>query len=96
MCIYSVASIGPTLCDPTTIAHQAPLSMGFFRQEYWSRGPYPPSGDLPNPGIEPMPPVFPALQPDMLPTEPPGKLQGFSEWPLNTRHCCNARKYVSM
>ena len=35
------------------IAHQAPLSMGFSRQEYWSGLPFPPPGDLPNPGIEP-------------------------------------------
>ena len=38
-----------TLC---TVAHQAPLSMGFSRQEYWSGLPCPPPGDLPNPGIE--------------------------------------------
>ena len=37
-----------------TIAHQTPLSMGFSRREYWSRFPYPPPGDLPDPGIEPM------------------------------------------
>ena len=36
-----------------TVAHQAPLSMGFFRQEYWSGSPCPPPGDLPKPGIEP-------------------------------------------
>ena len=36
-----------------TIAHQAPLSMGFSRQEYWSRLPCPPPGHLPHPGIEP-------------------------------------------
>ena len=53
-----------------TIAHQAPLSMGFSRQEYWSGLPCPPPGDLPDPGIEPM---SPALQVDSLPTEPPGK-----------------------
>ena len=35
------------------VAHQAPLSMGFFRQEYWSGLPFPLPGDLPNPGIEP-------------------------------------------
>ena len=35
-----------------TVARQAPLSMGFARQEYWSGLPFPPSGDLPNPGIE--------------------------------------------
>ena len=44
-----------------TAAHQAPLSMGFSRQEYWSGTPYPPSGDLPDPGIEPMSLTSPAL-----------------------------------
>ena len=38
---------------PWTVAHQAPLSMGFFKQEYWSRLPFPSPGDLPDPGIEP-------------------------------------------
>ena len=46
-----------------TAAHQAPLSMGFSRQEYWSGLPSLPRGDLPNPGIEPM---SPALQVDSL------------------------------
>ena len=49
---------------PWTIAHQAPLSMGFSRQEYWSGLPFPPPGGLPNPGIEPR---SPALQADSLP-----------------------------
>ena len=44
-----------------TVAHQAPLSMGFSRQEYWSGLPCPPPGDLPNLGIEPMPLTSPAL-----------------------------------
>ena len=55
------------------VAHQAPLSMGFSRQEYWSGLPYPPPGDLPNPGTEPMSPASPAVQADSLPTEPLGK-----------------------
>ena len=55
---------------PWTIAHQAPLSMGFFRQEYWSGLPCPPPGDLPDLGIEP---ESPALKVDSLPTELPGK-----------------------
>ena len=42
---------------PWTVAHQAPLSMGFSRQEYWSGLPFPPPGDLPNPGIKPASPV---------------------------------------
>ena len=56
-----------TLCDPWTVACQAPLSMGFSRQEYWSGLPFPFPGDLPNPGTEAMPP---ALQADSLPSEP--------------------------
>ena len=53
-------------CDPWTVARQAPLSMGFSRQEYWSGLPFPSPGDLPNPGIKPK---SPALQADDLPTE---------------------------
>ena len=60
-----------TLCHtPWTVAHKSPLSMGFSRQEYWSGLPWPPPGDLPNPGIESM---SPELQVDSLPLEPPGK-----------------------
>ena len=46
---------------PRSVAHQAPLSMGFFRQEYWSGLPFPPPGDLPNPGTEPASPESSAL-----------------------------------
>ena len=53
-----------------TVACQAPLSMGFSRQEYWSGVPFPSPGDLPNPGIEPR---SPALQADALSSEPPNK-----------------------
>ena len=48
-----------TLCDP--VACQAPLCMGFSRQEYWSGLPYPHPKDLPDPGIEPMSLMSPAL-----------------------------------
>ena len=44
-----------------TVAHQAPLSMGFSRQEYWSGLPFPFPGDLPNPGIEPRSPENPQI-----------------------------------
>ena len=53
-----------------TVAHKVPLSMGFFRQEYWSRLPAPSPGDLPDPGIEP---GSPTLQADALRSESPGK-----------------------
>ena len=49
---------------PWTIACQAPLSMEFFRQEYWSGLPFPPPGNLLDPGIKPASVVFPALQAD--------------------------------
>ena len=56
----------PTLCDPRTVAYQAPPSMGFSRQECWSGLPFPSPGDLPDPGIEP---GSPALRADALPWE---------------------------
>ena len=57
---------------PWTVAYQAPPSMGFSRQEYWSGLPFPSPRDLPNPGIEPRSPEF---QADDLTSEPPGKPQ---------------------
>ena len=48
-----VIQLCPTLCDPMDCAHQAPLSMGFSKQAYWSGLPFHSPGDLPNPGIEP-------------------------------------------
>ena len=61
-----VAQSWPTLATPWTIAHQAPLSMGFSRQEYWSGLPFPSPEDLPEPGTEPR---SPASQEDSLLTE---------------------------
>ena len=52
---------------PWTVAGQAPLSVGFSRQEHWSGLPFPPPGDLPDPGIEPASPAFPALEKAMVP-----------------------------
>ena len=65
-----VAKSCPTLATPWTVAHQAPLSMGFSKQDYWSRLPFHSPGDLPDPGIEP---GSSALQADYLPTELQGK-----------------------
>ena len=56
-----------------TVAHQAPLSVGFFRQEYWRGLLFLPPGNLPDPGTEPTSPVSPALQADYLSSEPLGK-----------------------
>ena len=66
-----VAQSWSTLCDPPwTVLHQAPLSMEFSRQEYWSRWLSPSPGDLPSPGIKPR---SPALQVEFFPAEPQGK-----------------------
>ena len=55
------------------VAHQAPLSMGFSRQEYWSGWPFRPLGDLPDPGLKPASPGSPVLVGGFFTTEPPGK-----------------------
>ena len=57
-----------------TVAHQAPLSVGFSRQEYWTGLPFPSPGDLPDPGIEPLPPK---LAGKFFTTEPPGKPKSY-------------------
>ena len=66
VCIFSRVQLSAT---PWTVNVQAPLSMGFSRQEYWSELPFPSPGDLPDPGIKP---GSPTLQGDSLLSEPPG------------------------
>ena len=58
---------------PWTVARLAALAMEFFRQQYWSRLPFPPPGGLPNPGMEPASPASPALQADSLQLSHQGK-----------------------
>ena len=58
---------------PWAVAHQAPLSMGFPRQEYWSGLPFPPPGGLPDPGIKLTSPASPALAGRFFTTAPPAK-----------------------
>ena len=67
-----VKSLSPVrlYATPRTAAYQAPPSMRFSRQEYWSGLPFPSPGNLPNPGNEPR---SPALEADTLTSEPPGK-----------------------
>ena len=69
--VKSLSRVG-LFATPWTVVHQAPPSMGFSRQEYWSGLPFPSPGDLPDPGIEPR---SPALQADALTSEPPGKMK---------------------
>ena len=63
--------------SPWTVARQATLSIGFYRQEYWSELPFPPPGDLLHPGFEP---ESPALASRWFTTEPPGKPSVYALW----------------
>ena len=75
-----------------TVAHWAPLSMGFSRQEYWSGLPFPSPGDLPDPGTES---CSPTLQADSLLSEPQGKQ--LSELPgKQDLFVCKGSKYVGL
>ena len=71
-CAQSLSCV--SFATPRTVAHQAPLSMGFPRQLYWSGLPFPPPGDLSDPGIEPASPVYPSLAGGFSITEPPNRL----------------------
>ena len=73
LCMLSHFSHGQRFATPWTVAHQAPPSMGFSRQEYWSGLLCPPPGDLLEPGIEPTSLTSSALAGRFLTTEPPGK-----------------------
>ena len=71
VCVCELLSCVQLFATPWTVARQAPLSMEFSRQEYWSGLPFPSPGDLPHPGTELR---SPALQADSLPSESPGLL----------------------
>ena len=66
MCAQSLSHVR-VFATLWAVARQAPLSMGFSRQEYWSGLPCRPPGDLPNPGVKSASPESPALQVDSLP-----------------------------
>ena len=70
---YDVTSVMSDSATLWTIAFLAPLSMGVFRQKYWSGLPIPSPGDLPDPGSKPMSLMSPALAGGSLPLAPPGK-----------------------
>ena len=77
-----------TLCNPWTIARQAPLPMGFSRQEYWSGLPCPPPGDLPNPGIKPRSLMSPALGGGFFTTSATWPVRSTHHFPLHSQDLC--------
>ena len=79
VCLRSVMS--DSFTTPWTVAHQAPPSMGFPRQEYWSELPFPSPGDLLDPGIRPESPASPRLAGGFFTTEPPGLLSVINSYP---------------
>ena len=78
ICVLSRFSCVQFFVTPWTVAHQAPFSMGFSRQEYGSGLPCPPPGDLSDPGIEPESFMLPALPGGCFTPAPPGKPPFFS------------------
>ena len=82
MLSHSIVSDSTTLW---TVALQAPLSMVFPREEYWSRLPFPSPKDLSNPEIKLVSPVSPALQVDSLPPEPSGPNQSLNIYSVLTK-----------
>ena len=72
MCVQ-LLSCGQLFGTPWIVANQVPLSVGFPRQEHWSGLPFPPPGDLPDTGIEPVSLMSPALAGGFFTTKPPGK-----------------------
>ena len=70
VCVHACSVVPNSFATPWTVARQAPLSMEFSRQEYWSELPFPPPGDLPDLEIKPM---FPALTGSFFNTELSGK-----------------------
>ena len=91
MCMLSRVQLFVT---PWAVAHQAPLSTGFPRQEYWSGLPFHLPEDLPNPGIEPAYPACPALAFEILTTEPPGKPHSMKTSPATFRVDVTTRNAV--
>ena len=79
-----------SFATPWTVARQAPRSMGFSRQDYWSGLPCPPPGDLPKPGMEPTSLLSPALAGGFFTTSAPGKPQ---EEKMFGQKVCLAAKY---
>jgi len=78
-----------------TVAHQAPLSVEFPRQEYWSGLPFPPPGDLPDPGIEPTSPASPAWPGRFFITELPVEALCMKSSTKKIQGCCKSKSRES-
>ena len=77
LCVLNRWVMSNSFVTPWPVAHQTPLSLGFPKQEYWSRSPFPPPGDLPNPRIQPASLESPALAGRFIPLSHLGSPAGF-------------------
>ena len=85
LCVHAkLPSCDRLIATPWTVAHQAPLYMGFSRQEFWSRLPFPSPGELSDPGIEP---TSPALAGRFFTLTPPGKLSKLAAAAKSRQSC---------
>ena len=88
-CLVRACSVvSDSFVIPWTVTCQAPLSIEFSRQEYWSGLPFPTPGDLHDPGIEPASPESPALAGRFFTTAAPGKPFSLHDWPINQELNC--------
>ena len=92
-CVFSHSVIVQLFATPWNVDHQAPLCMGFPRQEYWSGLPFPSPEDLSEPGIKS---ESPALQADSPPSEPPGKPINRKDWSADPQVQHPEIHYVSL
>ena len=89
----SVASDSAT---PWTVSHQAPLSMGLSRQEYWRGWPFPSPGNLPDPGSEPVSPTSLTLAGRFFPSVPPGEPDYFIVYTNVESLCCTPEMNIML
>ena len=90
--LFSCSVVSNSFATLWTVAHQAPLSIGFPRQEYWSGLPFPSPEDLPDPGMEPVSPAFPG---GFFPAKTPGKPSGMA-WGHNIKWLEATRSKMAM
>ena len=97
MCMHEcLLSHVPLIATLGTVAHQASLSIEFYRQEYQSVLPFPPPWDIPNPGIEPASPLSPALASEFFTNELPGNSKyHFPKWRLMSCFLAHASQVFS-
>ena len=97
LCVLSRFSHVWLFVTTWTVAHEAPLSMGFSRKEYWNGLPCLPPGDLPSPGIEPTSLMSPAWAGEFIGRwVPPGPICRFQNYPLLPIMWANSLKYLSI